>query len=105
MTYVGKKNQETKRSSCVNRNNYLHLAHCASVNTDFALIKRGVGLFWTILWSPVSSGGIPANVIWSLLNRIRAALVLVSSVCLFPSYRKLTALTSFLTNIIELEAG
>lgn len=54
---------------------------------------------------PSSSGEIPANIIWSLLNRIRAALVLVSSVCLFASYGKLTALTSFLTNMIELEAG
>lgn len=51
---------------------------------------------------PSSSGEIPANVIWSLLNGIRAALVLVSSVCLFASYGKLTALTSFLTNMIEL---
>lgn len=89
----------------MNRNNYLHLAHCDSVNTGFASIERGVSLCWTILCSPVSSGGMPANVIWSLLNRIRAALVLVSSACLFPSYGKLTALTSFLTNMIELEAG
>lgn len=67
------------------------------VNTGFALIKRGVSLCWTSLCSTVSCGGIPANVIWSLPNRLGVAVVLVSSVCLFPCYGKLTPLTSFLT--------
>lgn len=75
------------------------------LSTGFALIKRGVSLCWTSLCSTVSRRGIPANVIRSLLNRIRVAVVLVSSVRLFPCYGKLTALTSFLTNMIELEGG
>lgn len=49
--------------------------------------------------------GIPATVVWSLLNRIGVAVVLVSSVHLFPCYGKLTAVTSFLTNVIELEGA